>query len=135
MSNRPSTSRPPAPVVPPVVHQGVRYEQDRVDERQGDTPGGYLVALDDKTGARLWRLQVYELKRPPGAPTGGFVYFASMRLSEDGAALEIKDETGVLYRVDLASRTATRVGGTPIEAPQAEPDSPKPAPPKPAVPK
>lgn len=115
MSTPPSISRPPAPDVKPVVHNGVRYEQDRTDERQGDQPGGYLVALDAKTGARLWRLKVYELQAGPGAPTGGAVYFRSMQLAPGGAALDIEDETGVRYSVDLARRTAQRVGGTPLD--------------------
>lgn len=118
MSTPPSISRPPAPDVKPVVHNGVRYEQDRTDERQGDQAGGYLVALDAKTGARLWRLKVIDLAAGPGAPTGGAVYFRSMQLAPGGAALDIEDETGVRYSVDLARRTAQRVGGTPLEVPR-----------------
>ena len=46
----PSASRPSAPVVPAIEHQGVRYAQDSHDDRAGDQPGGYLVAIDAKSG-------------------------------------------------------------------------------------
>lgn len=126
MNTPPSMSRPPAPVVKPVVHDGVRYEQDRTDERQGDQMGGYLVAVDVQSGARLWRLKVYELPaRGPGTPTGGGRYFRSMSLQPGGKVLEIEDEAGLRYEVDLARRTVTQTGGAAPEAPRA------PAPPKP----
>lgn len=126
MSTPPSMSRPPAPVVKPVEHDGVRYEQDRTDERQGDQMGGYLVAVDVKSGARLWRLRVYELPvRGPGTPTGGGRYFRSMKLLPGGMALEIEDEAGIRYEVDLVRRTVKHTASPAQEAPRA------PAPPKP----
>lgn len=128
MSTPPSMSRPPAPEVKPVVHDGVRYEQDRTDERQGDQPGGYLAAIDAKTGARLWRLKIYSLAAgAPGAPTGGARYFRSMQLAPGGAALEIVDEAGVRYSVDLARRSVSQTGGPAAHAerPAAKP-KPKP---------
>lgn len=126
MNTPPSMSRPPAPTVKPVVHDGVRYEQDRTDERQGDQMGGYLAAVDAKSGTRLWRLKVYELPaRGPGTPTGGGRHFRSMTLLPGGKALQIEDEAGVRYEVDLARRTVTLTSGAAPDAPRA------PAPPKP----
>jgi hypothetical protein len=128
MSTPPSMSRPPAPEVKPVVHDGVRYEQDKTDERQGDQPGGYLAAVDAKTGARLWRLKVYSLTAgAPGAPTGGGRHFRSMQLAPGGSALEIVDEAGVRYSVDLTRRSVSQTGGpaTQAERPAAKP-KPKP---------
>ena len=129
MSTPPSISRPSAPEVPPVVHAGVRYEQDKTDERQGDQAGGYLVALDAKTGARQWRLKVYDVPdhRAAGVSSGG-LYFRSMRLAPGGTGLEIVNEAGAIFVVDLASRSATQVGGPPPAAP------PKPVPTKPTPP-
>jgi hypothetical protein len=125
----PSSSRPPAPVVPPVEHVGIRYTQDATDERRGDQRGGYLAADDVATGARLWRLQVYKVPdhRAAGVAMGG-IYFRSMRLAGNGAALEIENEVGGLYRVDLASRQVTKIGGPPDEAPPAPQAPPKPMP-------
>lgn len=128
MTSPPSMSRPPAPEVKPVLHEGVRYEQDKTDERQGDQPGGYLAAFDAKSGTRLWRLKVYSLAAgAPGAPTGGARYFRSMQLAPGGAALEIEDEAGVRYSVDLSKRTVSQVGGPPADAQRpAAPAKPKP---------
>jgi PQQ enzyme-like repeat protein len=129
MSTPPTSSRPPAPDVAPVEHNGVRYEEDRTDERQGDQAGGYLVALDAKSGARLWRLKVYEVPdyRSAGVSAGG-IYFRSMRLAPGGGALEIENEAGGKYLVDIARRTSTQVGGpqaTGVAKP-APPPKPKP---------
>jgi hypothetical protein len=125
----PSSSRPPAPVVPPVEHAGIRYTQDATDERRGDQRGGYLAADDIGTGVRLWRLQVYRVPdhRAAGVAMGG-IYFRSMRLAGNGAELEIENEVGGLYRVDLASRQVTKIGGPPDEAPPTAPVPPKPVP-------
>lgn len=120
----PSASRPSAPLVADIEHQGMRYAQDKHDDRAGDQPGGYLVAIDAKTGDRKWRLKVYEVPdgRTLGRPTMAR-YFRSMRLSADGSALEIENESGGVYRVDLAARTSTQVGGPPATAP-ARPAAP-----------
>lgn len=45
------SSRPAPPNVEPVMHNGVRYEQDMQSARYGGTQtGGYLVAVDAATG-------------------------------------------------------------------------------------
>jgi hypothetical protein len=49
-----------APVVKPIVVQGVRYEPLRRPDEHGFTQsGGILAALDDKTGKYLWAVQLY----------------------------------------------------------------------------
>jgi hypothetical protein len=112
MSQPPSGSRPAPPQVAPVIHNGVRYEQDMQSARHGgDQPGGYLVAIDAASGARLWMLKVYQVPVQPGAPFQPGRYFRSMRLSDDGAHLEIESEAGGKYRVDLAARTSTWLSG------------------------
>lgn len=122
--NGPSASRPSAAVVADIEHLGVRYIQDSHDDRAGDQPGGYLAAIDIKSGQRLWRLKVYEVPdlRAAGRPTMAR-YFKSMRLSVDGSALEIENEAGGIYCVDLQSKTVTQVGGPPATAP-ARPAAP-----------
>ena len=126
MSTPPTASRPPAPDVAPIEHDGVRYEQDRTDERQGDQPGGYLVAIDVKTGARVWRLKVYDVPNHGASGVSeGSLYFRSMRLAPGGAAIEIENESGGRYLVDIAHRTSTQIAGPPATG------TPKPVPPKP----
>lgn len=128
MPTPPSASRPSAPEVPPVVHDGVRYEQDRYDDRAGDQRGGYLAAVDVATGQRLWRVKVYAIApQPPGAPTLA-MYFRSMRLDPGCKALVIENEAGGVYRVDLATHESAQIGGPPETAPMAAPGKPKPAP-------
>ena len=125
----PSASRPSAPVVAPVEHQGVRYAQDGHDDRAGDQPGGYLVALDAKTGQRLWRLKVYAVPdaRAQGRPALPR-YFRALRLGADKSSLEIENEAGGVYRVDLSARTSAQISGPPASAPARPPAAPKPLP-------
>lgn len=125
-----SNSRPPAPVVAPVEYDGIRYEQDRIDPNQGDWNGGYLAAFDAETGERLWRLEVYEVpdQNAEGIPGMGR-YFRSMKLVADGTAIEIENETGARYRVDLSTHTVIQVSGpSPGGAAHKAPLTPKPDP-------
>lgn len=116
--NGPSISRPSAPQVADIEHEGVRYVQDVHDSRNGDQAGGYLAAIDIASGQRLWRLKVYEV---PGAQVAGQPtlprYFRSMQLLPGAQALEIVNEAGGIYRVELATRMSTQVGGPPVSAP------------------
>jgi len=124
----PISSRPAPAQVAPVEHEGVRYEQDRHDDRDGDQPGGYLAATDIASGRRLWRLKVYLITaQPPGVPVFA-CYFRSMKLSADKAALDIVSEGCVVYRVDLGTRASTWVSGPPEAAPPKPPGLPKPTP-------
>ncbi|GLQ99218.1 hypothetical protein GCM10007863_36380 [Dyella mobilis] len=109
----PSPSRPSPPVVEPVVYKGVRYEQDLQSYRHGGTqPGGYLAAVDVKSNERLWMLKVYEV---PGQDAAGVStpgrYFRSMRLLQDRGEIEIENEVGGKYVVDLSKRTSTWISG------------------------
>ncbi len=129
MMKGPSASRPSAPDIEPIEHQGIRYEQDNHGDQSGDQPGGYLVAVDAKTGQRLWRLKVYEVPDPRaiGRPTLAR-YFRAMRLAPDGATLEIENEAGGVYRVDLTIRTVAQISGPPTNAarPASVPSKPQP---------
>lgn len=127
MSTPPSGSRPPAPHVAPVERNGIRYEQDRHDESQGDQPGGYLAAIDATTGKRLWRLKVYEVPDHRSAGLQLSIYFRSMHLAGGGDLLQIEDETGRVFQVSLATRGVTQISGPPATAP-AQPAKPKPKP-------
>ncbi|HEY9024869.1 MAG TPA: hypothetical protein VIP05_11260 [Burkholderiaceae bacterium] len=109
----PHSSRPPPPLVAPVLHGGVRYEQDLRSWRFGGTqPGGYLVAVDAASGARLWMLKVYEvaLHEAYGVSTPGR-YFRSMALVPGREELEIENEAGARFVVELATRAVRPLGG------------------------
>ena len=109
----PIPSRRAPPTVAPVVHGGVRYEQDWESQRHGgDQRGGYLVAVNPITGERLWMLKVYVVpSHEASGVTGGGRHFRSMRLLADRNALEIESEVGGKYIVDLAKRTSTWISG------------------------
>lgn len=128
MPTSPVPSRPPAPEVPPIEHDGVRYLQDRSDERDGDQAGGYLAAVDVATGQQRWRLKVYDVPdhRAIGLHGGG-LYFRSMQLSADRSALQIENESGAVFRVDLGDHSVTQLSGPPPTAPEV-PAKPKPTP-------
>lgn len=121
--------RPPPPEVPPVVHKGVRYEQDLAgNEPPGSAPGGTLAAYDQASGQRLWLMQVYTVQADPRGPSSHpGRYFRSMALVPGRDELAIEDEDGGQHRVDLMQRSARRVGGPPETAPPAS-TKPKPKP-------
>jgi hypothetical protein len=92
----PGASRPAPPRVDPIEHEGVRYQQDMdAQYHGGDQPGGYLVAVDPASGARLWMVKVYHIAAPtrPGLPAMGR-YFRRMSLLPDGKHVEVENEVG-----------------------------------------
>lgn len=103
-----SGSRIPAPVVSPIIHDGVRYEQVPNGLLAGfEQMGGYLVAIDESKGSTLWTLKVYDNQRKP-EKEGDVqdVFFKSMALQADGSLL-IENERGKKFRVDPVKRTST----------------------------
>jgi len=113
MPTPPKASRPSSPVVAPVEIGGVRYEQDSESYRHGgDQPGGYLVAIDPKTGERLWMLRIYRVADHRAAGVGLMGrYFRSLQVVPGARELEIVNEAGGVYRVDVAQRSVRQVGG------------------------
>lgn len=111
--NMPRPSRPRPPKVVPIEHNGVRYQQDMQSSSYGgDQPGGYLVAIDPASGERLWMLKVYkvpvyddEFVSSPGR------HFRSMRLVPGRDEIEIENEVGGKYLVDLSERSAKWISG------------------------
>ena len=112
-SGMPTPSRAAPPQVAAITYQGVRYEQDMESYSHGGTqPGGYLVAVDPATGKRLWMLKVYEIPESgaPGLSSPGR-YFRTMELVPGTDEMEIENEVGGRYRVDLKERRATWISG------------------------
>lgn len=108
----PSPSRPPPPTVPPIIHNGVRYEQDLDSRLYGGTQaGGYLVAIDEATENRLWMLRVYDIPDDASGVDVPGCYFRSMILVPGHDELEIDNEVGGKYRVDLVERSVTWISG------------------------
>lgn len=107
----PSRGAPPA--VAPIENGGVRYQQDMdAGHHGGGGLGGYLAAVDAASGERLWMIRVYEVtdESAAGVSTPG-CYFRRMTLLAGKNVLEIENEVGGVFRVDLAKRTSTWVSG------------------------
>ncbi len=118
MNQDPQASRPAPPDVAPIEIKGVRYQQDMQSyDHGGDQPGGYLCAIDIKTGQRLWMLKVYEVQdhSPSGVDTIG-LYFKSMKQVPGRDELEVENESGSRFVVDVVKRTST-----PVSKPRSNP--------------
>lgn len=130
MNQSPSAEPVPHDPVTPLVHQGVRYEEDLTSPTPaGQIAGGLLSAFDATSGQRLWQLQVYRLEDKPGAPgRHPGVHFKSITEVPGQDALLVENQSGGQYRVDLSQRQARQVGGPPEETPPTPPAKPKPKP-------
>lgn len=136
MSNLPTASRPAPPQVAALEYRGIRYEQDMQSHKfGGDQPGGYLVAIKPNTGERLWMLKVYKIENydDQGLDIIGR-YFKSMRLIPEQNAIEIENEAGGRYLVDLEKHTSTLVFEPSARLDKNSSDSPPPPPPPPPKP-
>lgn len=130
MNQSPSAEPVPFSPAAPLVHRGVRYEEDLTSPTPaGQIAGGLLVAFDTSSGQRLWQLQVYRLEDKPGAPTAHpGVHFKSIAVVPGQDALLVENQSGGQYRIDLSQRQARQVGGPPEETSPASPAKPKPKP-------
>lgn len=101
---RASRGRPPT--VPPIVHEGVRYEQMMNPTLEELPPGGYLKATDVASGQTLWKARVYETILDPTRETDvQIVFFRSMGLGK-GDTLLVENERGRKFEVALADGAA-----------------------------
>lgn len=112
-NNVPKPSRPSSPRVLPIEHNGIRYQQDMESFNYGGTQvGGYLVAVHPATNERLWMLKVYEvpMQDPSLVSTPGR-YFRKMHLVPGKNEIEIENEVGGKYLVDLETKTSKWISG------------------------
>lgn len=106
MDRADKASRPPPPKVAPVVVEGVQYAQVTNTARAGLAPGGgWLAASDAKTGKPLWTLRIYDNPiNPADEADVQLVFFTSMKRVRGQRVLEIENENGERYTVDLDTR-------------------------------
>jgi hypothetical protein len=105
-------SRGPPPRVPPVVHNGVRYEQIMNADALGyDQVTGYLAAFDDKSGARLWVAKVYDVPIDENLERDvQDTFFTKLEFVPGKNQLLIENEAGETFIFDPKLRSASRVG-------------------------
>jgi hypothetical protein len=102
--------RGPPPAAAPVSAAGVRYEAIIWGRRRGlEQNGGYVAAVDRKTGRELWVARIYDATPhdPDMEDDKQDLFIARLELVEHGRALRVTDERGGRYRLDIATRTVT----------------------------
>jgi hypothetical protein len=96
-----------APVVKPVVVQGIRYQPlRRPDEHGFAQSGGVLAAIDDKTSKYLWGVQLYA--KPFGAAEerdAQEVYIKELSYDKARHAILATDERKRVWSVDIATHS------------------------------
>jgi hypothetical protein len=95
------------PEVPPVNVGDVRIEVLHWGMERGlGQNGGYIAAFDRSTDAELWVLKVYDVHYDPKMESDvQDVFIESMSKSLFGKKLNVTDELGREYVVDIASRS------------------------------
>lgn len=67
--------------------------------------GGYIQALDAKTGVETWSIQVYKTKyRPDLERDVQDVFITDIEINVWNTVLTVKDELGRRYEIDLETR-------------------------------
>jgi hypothetical protein len=94
------------PDVPPVVMGQVSYGVIHFGKAEGlDQNGGYIAASDKQSGARLWTLKVYETRIDPNLEGDVQDVFITKLKKHGGHELDVTDEKGRHYRVNLKERS------------------------------
>ncbi len=128
------TSRPAPPPFEGCTLDGVRYAED--DRAGRDTPEldmGAVVALDAATGEQLWSVVLWTLAQELPGLIIPHTYLHRITPDVVPGRLRVADEYGLLYVVDLATRTARCLGSPghkprfPRLGPRARPPSPPPS--------
>lgn len=105
----PAFSRPAPQIAAPIVHQGVRYQQDREGSPGKDPGAAYLAAIDPANASLLWLLKIADpIHHPPGSPWAIEPVYLSALAGQDDA-LSITLSTGEKYQVQLPSRKVVLV--------------------------
>lgn len=103
--------RAEVPEAAPVTAGGVRYQAPPFTRAQGlPRNGGYVEAVDTHSGRRLWIVDVVG-PAPDDGREGDKqdCFITALALSTDGRHLEVTDERGRRYRLDLHSRRVRRL--------------------------
>ena len=97
--------RIPAPVIEPIVHEGIRYT---VPNDRGTV--GYVVASDVATGKELWKKTIFRKCLCPCLEHDvQWVFIKEMRL--DGQRLLLVTERDRVYSLDLKTRKVKKLKG------------------------
>ena len=92
--------------VEPVRFGGTRYEAVPWGKARGlKQNGGYVAAIDAKTGEELWLLKVYDVSYDGDMEADKQdVFVTSLEIDRTGRFLTVENEAGDHFIVNLASR-------------------------------
>jgi hypothetical protein len=110
VTQTPAGKRVAPPEVAPVTIGEIRFEAIHWGRDRGlGQNGGYIAALDRRTGSELWVLKVYDIEYDPSLEEDvQDVFIASLSRTWLGGKLDIRDERGRRYRVDPRTRSVER---------------------------
>ena len=102
-----SAKRAGPDAVPPVRMGDTIYEAVHWGAARGLAhDGGYVRALDAATGRELWVLEVYRVEYDPRREHDvQDVFIATLRAGTAGQTLDVADEAGRRYEIDVRART------------------------------
>jgi hypothetical protein len=97
--------------VEPITLGGVRYEAVQFGKARGlEQNGGYITATDVKTGNELWLIKIYDVRYVGDMePDKQDVFISAMQLTGDRGHLEIENESGARFLMDLKTRHVQRI--------------------------
>jgi hypothetical protein len=92
--------------VDPVRFGGIRYEAMPWGKARGlGQNGGYVAAIDEKSGKELWLLKVYDVSYDGDMEADKQdVFVTSLEIDREGRHLTVENEAGDRFSADLASR-------------------------------
>jgi hypothetical protein len=95
--------------VKPVRRGGIRYEAVPWGKARGlSQNGGYLAAIDDRTGDELWVLKVYDVTYDGDMEADKQdIFVTSLAIEPAGGHLTVENEAGDRFSVDLKSQKVT----------------------------
>lgn len=98
--------RAEVPEAAAVSHAGVRYEAVLWGRARGlPQNGGYVSAVDEKTGKERWIAKIYDADPDDGKEADKRdVFITEMTLEADGRHLRVTNERGAVFRLDTQTR-------------------------------
>jgi hypothetical protein len=97
--------------IEPITLDGVRYEPVQFGKARGlEQNGGYITATDIKTGKELWLIKIYDVRYLGDMePDKQDIFISAMELTGDRGHLEIENESGARFLMDLKTQHVERI--------------------------
>ena len=93
-----------------VSYEGVRYEALVWGRTRGLAQnGGYVVAIDERTGAERWVIKIYDIQIGDGKEQDKLdVFITSLKLDADKRHVQVVSERGEVFLLDLQTRAVVK---------------------------